>query len=74
MSREKIRKKKFQKMFTLIGLHPLSSPVRGRLHPPHPPGPGNFWIESHQPTDYRVPLVSASESGSQKSLSARNLK
>ena len=30
-----------------------------------PPGPGCFWIESPQPTSYRISLVSVSESGYQ---------
>ena len=59
------------KSFTVQPNYLENSPVRGSLGPPLRtplPGPGRFWIESPQPTGYRVPLVSVSESVSQKHL------
>ena len=60
---EKIRAKKCWKMFLCYGgSAPLNLPVRGGSCPPLAqsevplPGPGHFWIESPQPTSYRVSL------------------
>ena len=56
------------------GAQPSYKPLRGGLGFPRPPpglppsGPCRFWIKSPKPSDYRVSLVSVSESGSQKSL------